>query len=136
MAEERKQEIIINSNYCLINTEISAACSACRPQLDAISKFGQLAWAAVFHLWKTDRHLSDPQAEEGAGIRLKDLARGEGTHGSKPQKNESYVLYNTKGSPVLEERTLTLQLRAVVPRSPVPSLSPSQGTALVHAAPA
>lgn len=73
VCEESKQEIIINSNYCLINTEISAACSACRPQLDAISKFGQLAWAAVFHLWKTDRHLRDPQAEEGAGLLLKDL---------------------------------------------------------------
>lgn len=104
---------IINSNYCLINTEISAACSACGPQLDAISKFGQLAWAAVFHLLKTDRHLGDLQAEEGAGIRL------EVSHGplgkehmvqNHGKKGALCLCLLIKGSPIPEEGMFRQQL--------------------------
>lgn len=96
----------MNSNYCLINTEISATCSACGPQLDAISKFGQLAWAAVFHLLKTDRHLRDLQAEEGAGICLKDLPSSLGKEHMVQNHGKEGVLclhLLIKGSPIPEE---------------------------------
>lgn len=91
--EDSKQEKIINSNYCLINTEISAACSACGPQLDAISKFGQLAWAAVFPLFKTDgiSGICTQRNEPGAASRTRLFFLGKSTRFKTMGKREHCV---------------------------------------------